>query len=46
MKAFLAAILVAVVAAIGAAYVLDQEQKDVRAAYTTSGVNLGDYGKN
>lgn len=43
MRAFLAALAVAVVVAVGAAFILDDfVQKPVDVAFATSGVRLGD----
>ncbi len=47
MKAFLAAVVVALVLAVGSAYVLDSGwQSPTSTAYTTDGVRLDDPGRN
>jgi hypothetical protein len=46
MKAFIAAVIVAVVVAAGAAFVLNSQQKTVAQAFVTDGVRLGDPGHN
>lgn len=46
MKAFVAAVFFAVVAAIGAAYVLSTQQRDSSVAFTTSGARVSDPGHN
>ncbi len=46
MKAFVAAVIFAVIAAVGAAYVLDTEQRDSSVAFTTSGARVSDPGHN
>jgi hypothetical protein len=46
MKAFLAAVIVAVVVAAGAAFVLDTQQKTAAQAFVTDGVRVGDPGHN
>lgn len=47
MKAFLSAVVVAIVLSVGAAYVLDESfQRDSYEANTRDGVRLGDPGDN
>lgn len=46
MKAFLSAVLVAVALAVGAAWILNTQQKTVDQAFVTSGARVGDPGKN
>ncbi|MDO5528087.1 MAG: hypothetical protein Q4F71_01675 [Paracoccus sp. (in: a-proteobacteria)] len=46
MKAFLAAVLVALVVAIGASFALDGVQETAPQAYTTEGVRLENPGNN
>lgn len=47
MKAFLASLVVAVVAAVGAAYLLESTWQSTAAdAYATSGARVGDPGDN
>ncbi|HHX91428.1 MAG TPA: hypothetical protein GX700_17005 [Paracoccus sp.] len=47
MKAFLAAVVIAVVIGYGAYYVLDQTyQQPSHAAFTTEGARVGDPGSN
>ena len=47
MKAFLASLVVAVVAAVGAAYLLESTYQSTAAdAYATSGARVGDPGDN
>ena len=46
MKAFIAAILFAAVAAVGAANVLDTQQRAAWDANTTAGARVGDHGHN
>lgn len=46
MKAFLSAVVVAVIVAIGAAWVLNTQQKTVAQAFVTDGVRVGDPGHN
>jgi hypothetical protein len=46
MKAFLAAVIVAVALASGAAYVLNTQQTTVAQAFVTDGVRVGDPGHN
>jgi len=47
MKAFLASLVVAVVAAVGAAYLLESNWQSTAAdAYATSGARVGDPGNN
>ncbi|GGG38533.1 hypothetical protein [Chelatococcus composti] len=42
MRAFILAVVVAIVVAAGAGFVLSDLQKPVDVAFTTSGVRLGD----
>ncbi len=46
MKAFLSAMVVAAVFAVGAAYVLDTQQKSAAQAFATTGARVGDPGHN
>ena len=46
MKAFISAVIVAVVVAVGAAFVLDSQQKTADKAFATSGARVGDPGHN
>ena len=46
MKIILASLLAAVIIAVGAAYVLDAEQRPAYEAFTTSGARVGDPGHN
>jgi hypothetical protein len=46
MKAFFAAVVVAIVIAAGAAWILNHEQRTVAQAFVTDGVRLGDPGHN
>ena len=46
MKAFISAVIAALVIAIGASYVLSTQQKSVSTAFTTSSVRVGDPGNN
>jgi hypothetical protein len=46
MKAFLAAVIVAVAIATGAAYVLNTQQETVAQAFATDSVRVGDPGHN
>jgi hypothetical protein len=46
MKAFLSAVIVAVVLSAGAAYVLNTQQKSAAQAFATSGARVGDPGHN
>jgi hypothetical protein len=46
MKAFLSAVIVAVVLSVGAAYVLNTQQKSSAQAFATSGSRVGDPGHN
>lgn len=47
MKAFLSAVVVAIVVAVGAAYILDGSfQRTSSDAYTSKGVRVGDPGNN
>jgi hypothetical protein len=46
MKIILASLLAAVVIAVGAAYVLNAEQRTAYETFTTSGARVGDPGHN
>jgi hypothetical protein len=46
MKAFLAAVIVAVAVAAGASFVLNTQQKTVAQAFATDGARVGDPGSN
>lgn len=46
MKAFISAVIVAVVFAVGAAMVLDTQQQTADKAFATSGARVGDPGHN
>jgi len=46
MKAFVSAVIVAVVLATGAAYVLNTQQQSSAQAFATSGARVGDPGHN
>ena len=46
MKAFISAIIVAVVVAVGAAFVLNTQQQTADKAFATSGARVGDPGHN
>lgn len=46
MKAFLAAVIVAVAVAAGAAYVLNTQQKTAAQAFATDGARVGNPGHN
>jgi hypothetical protein len=46
MKAFVAAVIFAVIAAVCAAYVLSAQQRDASVAFTTSGARVSDPGHN
>ena len=46
MKAFISAVIVAVVVAVGAAFVLNTQQKTADKAFATSGARVGDPGHN
>jgi hypothetical protein len=46
MKAFLAAVIVAVAVAAGAAFVLNTQQKTAAQAFVTDGARVGDPGHN
>ena len=46
MKAFLSAVVVAVVLAVGASFVLNTQQQTAANAYATSGARVGDPGHN
>lgn len=46
MKAFIAAVVFATIAAIGASMLLNSQQRGADVAFTTSGARVGDAGKN
>ena len=46
MKSFIAALLVAVIAAVGVALLLNTVQRPSSVAFTTSGARVGDPGHN
>ncbi len=46
MKAFISAVIVAVVLAVGASYLLNTQQKTAAQAFATSGARVGDPGTN
>ncbi|MEN9707701.1 MAG: hypothetical protein RIQ68_109 [Pseudomonadota bacterium] len=46
MKAFISAVIVAVVVAVGAAFVLNTQQQTADKAFATSGARVGDPGHN
>jgi hypothetical protein len=46
MKAFISAVIVAVIVAVGAAFVLDSQQKTADKAFATSGARVGNPGHN
>lgn len=46
MKAFIASVGFALVVAVGAAMVLEQQQQSAASAFTTSGARVGDPGYN
>jgi len=46
MKAFLSAVIVSAVIAVGAAYALNTKQQSSAQAFSTSGVRVGDPGHN
>jgi len=46
MKAFVAAVIFAVIAAVGMSFLLNAYQRDSYAAYTTSGARVSDPGHN
>jgi hypothetical protein len=46
MKSFLAALVVATIAAVGMSFVLDTVQQSSSIAFTTGGARVGDPGKN
>jgi hypothetical protein len=46
MKAFVAAVIVAVVVAIGASFVLEAQQKSVDQAFATNSTRVGEPGHN
>lgn len=46
MKAFVAAVVFAIIAAVGAAYVLGTQQRDSSVAFTTGGARVSDPGHN
>jgi hypothetical protein len=46
MKAFLSAVIVSAVLAVGAAYVLNTKQQSSAQAFATSGARVGDPGHN
>ncbi len=46
MKAFLSAVIVAVILSAGAAYVLNTKQQSSAQAFSTSGARVGDPGHN
>jgi hypothetical protein len=46
MKAFLSAVIVSAVIAVGAAYVLNTKQQSSAQAFATSGARVGDPGHN
>lgn len=46
MKAFIASVAFAIVVAVGAAFVLEQQQQSSGSAYSTFGTRVGDHGYN
>ena len=46
MKAFISAVIVAVIVAVGAAFVLDSQQKTADKAFAPSGARVGNPGHN
>jgi uncharacterized protein HemX len=46
MKAFLSAVAVAVILAVGASFVLNTQQQTAANAFSTSGARVGDPGHN
>ncbi|MBX9757585.1 MAG: hypothetical protein K2Y29_02325 [Beijerinckiaceae bacterium] len=46
MKAFIASVAFALVVAVGASFVLEQQQQSAASAFSTTGARVGDPGHN